>query len=463
MTQQTFNSNPSFSNSSLALARYRETVALLQKRVSEGPSLNKEALLIVEAERKIAKDIEEVFSYITDDFVDVDALKTLEWCLLEHANLCAVWLDAFQKKKFRKLSGSKVWVPVILNVYSRLNRLTFLSRVLRNQQSSEAIFVNLIRAVNFALMYKNIATIVDPPYGDGRETVVGALITCSLLQHSLNPKLTPSALKELEVWFRENASLVKVSRNPPEKLSATLVVQFDRMSIPQWVPYNGVQDAPNRMFLNVVGLKSEIDGLSLNEKFSFLGDQLFRRDSSFLKVVPIELTPFDFTNNYTWLVEPHKPFIQPDFVIYQTEKSNDSEVVVRFPKNQMPKINQLWLARLQDPPMLHIGFVKRVDLSDFHSLALIEWLGRRPFPIEVRSEWADIADSLRSTDWLNGIIVESIEQKSVLKMFIPHTSLASGEIMSCRLPSNHKDWGDLFFSRLLEIYTNFQLVEVRRN
>lgn len=462
MDSHTYNTLPSTSVRSVALVRYREALMKLQKSISDGVSLDKEARLLVEAERGLAKDVQEVFDSITNDFVDHEGLKTLEWCLLEHAKLCASWLDEFQKKKFRRLRGYKVWVPVILNVYVRLNRLTFLSRIIRNQQSSDVIFVNLIRALNFAITYKNIATVVEMPYGDGKETVVGALITCSILQHSLNQKLTASNIKKLESWYREHVTFVKVSTMPFENLSATLFVLMDRMTVPQWAPLSGVQDAPKRMFFNVLGLKEKVDELAQDEDFSFLPNQLFRRESSFVKVLPVELTTFDFPDVFEWLVEPHKPFVAPDFKLYETESVGDTDIVVRFPKDGYPRINQLWLARMKDIPLLHIGYVKRVELNDFHALALIEWVGRRPLPVEARSEWADIADSSRSMDWLGGIVLESLEQKSVLKMFMPHTSLTPGETISCRLPSNHKDWGDLFFSRLLELYPNFQLIEVRR-
>ena len=462
MESQTYNTLPSSSVRLAALVRYREALIGLQKSISDGVSLEKEARLLVEAERSLAKDVQELFDTVTDDFIDLDGLKTLEWCLLEHAKMCAGWLDEFQKKKFRNFRSYKVWVPVILNVYVRLNRITFLSRVLRNQQSSDVIFVNLIRAFNFAVTYKNIATIVDPPFGDGAETVVGALISCSLIQHSVNSNLSPSGIKALDKWYRSHLGYIKVSTMPFENLGATLVVLLDRMTVPQWAPFNGVQDAPKRVFFNVLGLRDKVEELANDPRFSYLPNQLFRRDSSFVKVMPIELTPFNFPEVFEWLVEPHKPFVSPDFKTYETENAGDTDIVVRFPKDKYPRINQLWIARLKDTPLLHVGYIKKVELNDYHALALIEWVGRRPLPVEARSEWADIADSLRSTDWLNGVVLESLEQKSVLKMFMPHTSLTPGETISCRIPSNHKDWGDLFFSRLLELYPNFQLIEVRR-
>jgi hypothetical protein len=454
-----------FSSHPVALTRYREALLQLQSSAISALSLEPAATALSETERKLANDIQSLLSMFATDGVNESESRMLEWCLMEHARMCAEWIERFQKKTFK--SSSRAWLPVILNIYVRLNRSTAISRLLRQQFGPGPIFSNLNRALAMATEFDVAAVAAEEPFGDGKETPLGGLIVCTLLYSADPSTLTPLELLSLNQWLLDHVRQTEISDAPQKKSNAIWVIELNQVDMPKMATQS-LKAASGRWFLNAApmsGFLTQLTPRTLQEKIETRLFHHLKTQSARVKAsLPVDVLDFNFLQVHRWLAEPHVN-TSPVFSNWETQELTDqgASILAPRPRNSF-RINQLFLVRLPHKNnVLHLGVIRRLDpLSTSETLLGLEWLGKRPQPIQIKSEWADVADSNRPEGWVSGLLMDPIGNKDSLRLFLPHLNVISGEHVSCQSMDGRASWGDLVLNRLLELYPQHQLVDARR-
>jgi hypothetical protein len=206
---------------------------------------------LTEHDKNFHESIQSTLISLGQDGAETAESKAFEWCLLEHARLGAVWIDRFHRKTFKSPS-LKQWLPVILTQYTRANRLSGMSRLYRQQYTVGHVFPNLVRASKIASHYDALTSLVQPPYGDGQETVLGSLILTTLLYYLPQP-LDNKVLSEVNSWLIKHLKRTHVS---PQKTASALlwVLDFQVLDLPERVDAYYLEKNETVWFLDVAPL-----------------------------------------------------------------------------------------------------------------------------------------------------------------------------------------------------------------
>ena len=446
------------------LTRYRAVLLQLQSSAVSAMPLAEAAMALAEQERQLTRDVQDLLFSFVENGINESESRMLEWCLTEHAKLCAEWVERFQKKTFK--SSLKPWLPVVLNLYVRLNRLTVLSRLLRKQYGPGPIFSNLNRALSMASEFDVVAVAAEEPYGDGYETALGGLIFVTLLYSAEPSSLNPGDLWSFTQWLWTHVRQTEVTDKVPAKLDATWTIDFNQIEPPKRAAL-GVKPSSGRWFLNAAPMADYLGDLPTKSLQDQISARLFYnskvRPTRVKAALPVEVAEFNFLQIHGWLAEPHL-HQAPALSAWETLDVSDhgAGIVAPKPRSQF-RINQLFLVRHPKNNSLHLGVIRKLEpTANEHTLLRMEWLGKRPQPIQIRSEWADVADSNRPDGWVNGLLLEPIGNKDSIRLFLPHLNVISGEHVSCQSIDGKASWGDLILNRLLELYPQHQLVDARR-
>lgn len=441
-----------------SITPYRDALSKMQAEITHLP-LPDVASLLSSHERRRSSVINELIILLSQsNLLPADA-RTLEWCLLEHAKMFAEWIEKFKRKLFK--SQAKNWLPVMLTGYVRLNRIALLSKLMRGEPSYEFIFQNLMYALDAAIKYNSIATVADAPHGDGHETVLGTLITSTLLTHTRGPHAAAVECYQLHQWLLPQATKITVTESIPKTTDATWMIDLAHGTVP--VKYHAGGDISNVWFMDATSIKEAMLPLLQSPTFSSAYTRLFtpvfKKQS---RAALSDFGVFNFSQLHTWLTEPHlhpTPKLTPSSLF----SKHSSGCVFSFKKDEYDfAINQLWLIRPKKDEPLFIGVIRQIEDEEKSVYIHLEWIGKRPQPVEFKSEWSDVADSNRPTGWVNGLVIESISNAESVRILMPHMNTISGETIECRAPGDEKTLRSLIYNRLLALYPQHQLVDARR-
>lgn len=418
------------------------------------------AAMISTCEREKSPEVLNILEMASNNDLLAADSRTLEWCLTEHAKIFSEWIEHFQRKIFK--SQAKQWLPVILTGYVRLNRLLLLSKLMRGEPAYDFIFHNLMTALDVSIKHDLLAVAAEAPYGDGQETPLGTLIAATLLAYTKGPHANASDCYQLHQWLLPNATKTVVTEEIPSQTDATWMIDLTQRTIPS--KYHAGVEHTNIWFVDASHIKELMQPLLTNTTFSSAYTRLFtpvfKKQS---RAALSDFGAFDFGQLHTWLTEPHlssPPKLTPSSLF----SKHSSGCVFSFKKDEYDfRINQLWLIRPKKDEPLHIGVIRQIENEENSMFVHFEWIGKRPQPVELISEWSDVADSNRPPGWINGILLETIGDNSFLRILMPHVNTISGESVNCRTPGDDKTLRSLTYNRLLSIYPQHQLVEARRD
>lgn len=441
-----------------ALTPYRSAIQKMQSD-SISMSLVEIAAMITSFERERFEETESILQFAANnDLLPADA-RTLEWCLIEHGKLFGAWIDAFQRKLFKL--ESKKWLAAILTGYCRINRLTLLSKIMRGDPSNDFIFTNLMAALDVSIKHKVLAIVADPPYGDGKETTLGSLITCALLSYTRGPHATPNDSKVLHDWIFNRSTKTTVSEVEPQSTDATWIIDLNQNNIPSKF-HNGA-DNNNVWYIDATPIKNLMHQHLQDPVFAAAYTRLFtppfKKQSRSTKA---DFGFLDFEILHSFLTAPHSntPPKTPPASLFSRHSTG---AVFSFELNEYEfQVNQMWIARPKKDDSLHFGVIRHIENED-KIFVHLEWVGKNPIPVEILSEWSDVADSNRPSGWVKAILIEPINNSSILRLITPHMNTISGEVFQCRAPGDNNNIRNLKYTKLLSIHQNYQIVDATRD
>lgn len=444
------------------VTRYREWLSNAQIGGISLMKIDKSASTICSNERRLLSDIDILLGKINGrDEIQKTFIRSLEWCLMEHAQMCAEWIDRYRRKTFKM--PYKKWLPAVLGIYVRVNRITALLRISRGDISPGYIFSNM----KFALAVANESDVASvailPPYGDGKETVIGGLVWMTILYSIQLSDISFNDSIELSHWIGENLEKVEVLSDPPETLNATWIIELDNTSAPKRITYR-VSQSDDKWFIDASSLKSSIVGLSQPLR-PHIEMNLFMSSMNYIPVnINVDIMPFILDETHNWLSQPNI-CLPPPIIRATIVKMSEDNLLVDAGDLLHLKTGNIILLRQKGKSYIQIGLCNRVviegDAVDNSSKVMIEVgiIGIKPQPVQIRSEWAEIYGSNRD-GWSNAVVFYSVNIPNKLCIITPHLNTIAGENIECSSSDGASSWNGLVFGELIDIYGQTQIVEV---
>lgn len=444
------------------VTQYSDALIKLQSFALTALHLKESGKLIAKYERNIYPYINSYLISVADGTKDGSESKNLEWCISENAKICAEWIDKYNRKTFK--TSARAWLPVVLNIYVRLNRLNAISRLLRGEYASENVFINLSRALSLAYDLDIESVVADEPNGDGKETALGSFTLLTLIYNVKLSKLSKKEIWGLLNWLTLNLNKVNLSNEPPQDLSATWVIEIGKMDLPKHATI-GMKSADGRFFLDARGLESALlllhpDNVQARVKEDIFEVGKLQIQNNLKASTPIEMLEFNFDFVYKSLSNANS--MAKSFTKYTTVNIHEYGVGVLVNETQEKfRLNQIFLSKTKQNSPFYLGIIRKIEkISEKEAILTLDWIGTKIRPIKVRSEWADVADSNRPEGWLECLLMDSVKNKGYLNLFLTHLNVIWGEYINCT--SSHKDevWSEqLMIHKSLELYPNHMLVE----